>query len=190
VKRYSFCPVCGHPYGRPETDITSESRVLRCASCGFEFWLNSKPAVAAMVVRVVDGKPQILLARRGIEPYKGLWDFPGGFLDNGELPEAGLARELDEELGVRIARPRLFSIGIDEYPAEGAAREARFVLGLYYRCDIPPGSRIAAADDVAEAAWFPLDTPPAEIAFPSNRQALVELLAEWRNESTEASRSG
>jgi ADP-ribose pyrophosphatase YjhB (NUDIX family) len=146
--------------------------------------------VGALVVRVVEGKPQVLLTRRGIEPHKGMWDVPGGFLDNGELPEAGLARELDEELGVRIARPRLFSLGIDEYPAEDAAREARFVLSLYYRCDIPADSRIAAADDVAEAAWYPLDNLPAAMAFASNQHALVELLAEWRNESTGVPGSG
>jgi ADP-ribose pyrophosphatase YjhB (NUDIX family) len=142
--------------------------------------------VGALVIRVIEGKPQVLLTRRGIEPRKGMWDVPGGFLDNGELPEAGLARELDEELGVGIARPRLFSLGIDEYPAESAAREARFVLSLYYRCDIPPDSRIAAADDVAEAAWFPLDDLPAPLAFASNQRALVELLLAWRNESNGA----
>ena len=185
MKRYSFCPVCGRPYGRRDAGV-EDSRVHLCSSCGFEFWQNSKPAVGALVTRVVDGKPQVLLTRRGIEPCKGMWDFPGGFLDNGELPEAGLARELDEELGISIARPRLFSLGIDEYPAESAAWDARFVLSLYYRCEIPPQAGIAAADDVAEAAWFALDELPAELAFASNKRALADLLTSWRNESTGA----
>jgi ADP-ribose pyrophosphatase YjhB (NUDIX family) len=119
-----------------------------------------------------------------------MWDLPGGFLDNGELPEAGLARELVEELGVRISRPRLFSLGIDEYPGEDVAQEARFVLGLYYRCDVPPDAVIAAADDVAEAAWFPLDRPLEKIAFASNRRALEELRAALRTESAPADGSG
>jgi ADP-ribose pyrophosphatase YjhB (NUDIX family) len=119
-----------------------------------------------------------------------MWDLPGGFLDNGELPEAGLARELVEELGVQISQPRLFSIGIDEYPGEDVAQEARFALGLYYRCDIPFDATIAAADDVAEAAWFPLDRPPESIAFPSNRRALEELSAALASGTELASRSG
>ncbi|MGA2639491.1 MAG: NUDIX hydrolase [Spirochaetia bacterium] len=146
--------------------------------------------MSACVVRVVDALPQVLLTRRGIDPHKGMWDFPGGYLENGELPEAGLARELEEELGVRIARPRLFSLGIDEYPRDDVAEEARFVLSIYYRCDIPADVPLAAADDVAEAAWFPLNQPPGRMAFVSNRRALDELRAAWEAESRQAPASG
>jgi len=146
--------------------------------------------VGALVVRVVDALPQVLLTRRGIDPYKGMWDFPGGYLENGELPEAGLARELEEELGVRIARPRLFSVGIDEYLRDDVAEEARFVLSIYYRCEIPADAPLAAADDVAEAAWFPLHQPPEGMAFVSNRRTLAELRAAWEAESGRAPASG
>ncbi len=182
MKRYSFCPVCGSPYrplGSPPAPV---SNLLLCSSCGFEFWQNSKPAVGALVTRIVDGRPQVLLTRRAVEPHKGMWDFPGGYLENGEPPETGLARELEEELGVRITRPRLFSMGIDEYPRDDVAEEARFVLSLHYRCEIPADARIAAADDVAEAAWFPLDQPPENVAFVSNRRALDELRAAWASD--------
>jgi ADP-ribose pyrophosphatase YjhB (NUDIX family) len=123
------------------------------------------------------------MTRRGVEPHKGMWDLPGGYLENGELPEDGLARELKEELGTRIDRPRLFMLGIDEYPRDDVAEEARFVLSLYFRCEIPPDARITAADDVAEAGWFPLKHVPSEIAFDSNRRALDELRAAWQAES-------
>lgn len=182
MKHYSFCPVCGSRY-RPPGSFPAAVSLLRCPSCGFEFWQNSKPAVGAFIVRIVDGQPQVLLTRRGIEPYKGMWDCPGGFLENGELPEAGLAREMMEELGVRIERPRVFSLGVDVYPRDDVAEEARFVLSLYYRCDIAPDARIAAADDVAAAAWFPLHQPPEPMAFVSNRRALDELRESWEAES-------
>ncbi len=162
--------------------IPAAGRLL-CGSCGFEFWQNSKPAVGAFIIRLVDGLPEVLLSLRGIEPHKGMWDCPGGFLENGELPETGLAREMKEELGISIQKPRLFTLGIDEYPRDDVAEEARFVLTLYYRCDLPPNAQPSAADDVAEARWFSLSNPPANMAFESFRLVLHELQAAWNAET-------
>ena len=149
--------------------------MLKCDACRFEFWQNSKPAVGAVVVRAIGGKPHVLLSRRGVEPHRGMWDLPGGYLDNGEHPEHGLGRELAEELGTTAVNPRLCAIDIDEYPRDDVAEEARFVLTLYYRCDIPTDAVLSPADDVAEAAWFPLSALPDAIAFPSNRRLLAAL---------------
>jgi len=189
VKRYSHCPVCGAPYGETASPGVPPSLLL-CRSCGFHFWQNSKPAVGALMTRTRNGRPEILLSRRGIEPYKGMWDFPGGFLSNGESPEDGLARELQEELNVQVRRPRLFSLGIDEYPTDDVAEEARFVLSIFYRCEIEPNAKLTAADDVAEVRWFPLDHPPAEIAFRSNARTLGDLLRAWIEESGPGRASG
>jgi 8-oxo-dGTP diphosphatase len=164
--------------------------MLVCTACGFEFWQNSKPTVAALVVRMVDGRPSVLLARRGIEPYKGMWDCPGGYLDNGEHPEAGLARELREELAATIERPRLLSIAIDEYPREDVAEEARFVLTLFYRCDIMGDAPLVPADDVVEAAWFPLHDPPPPIGFPGTVGALSLLRSSIGDQPATGRRSG
>jgi len=142
------------------------------------------------MIRTRHRRPQILLSRRGVEPHKGMWDFPGGFLSNGESPEEGLARELEEELGVRVARPRLFSLGIDEYPSDDVAEEARFVLSIFYRCEIEPDAKLSASDDVAEARWFPLEDPPAELAFASNVRTLRELSRAWNEESARDRASG
>jgi ADP-ribose pyrophosphatase YjhB (NUDIX family) len=171
VTSYKFCPVCGAPRGGA-SGAPREPNLLLCAACGFQFWQNSKPAVGAIVARKIDGRLHVLLARRGIDPYRGMWDLPGGFLENGEHPEHGLARELLEELGVPISRPQLLTVDIDEYPRDDVAEEARFVLSLYYRCEIPEDATLAPADDVTEAAWFPLDQLPDAIAFPSNLGAL------------------
>jgi hypothetical protein len=55
------------------------------------------------------------------------------------------------------------------------AAEGRFVLSLFYRCDLPAGAVLTPADDVAEAEWFPLAALPDEIAFPANRRVLLAL---------------
>ncbi len=186
MRRYAYCPACGTPYGpgaaAQHSPDTAAPSLLLCASCGFHFWQNSKPAVGALVLRTVDGKPQVLLSRRGVQPFKDKWDFPGGFLSNGELPEDGLAREMQEELGVRVQRVRLHSMGIDEYPEEGIAEQARFVLSIFFQCEIPPDAVLSAQDDVAEVRWFPLDQPP-EMAFASNAQTLKALAGTWNAES-------
>jgi ADP-ribose pyrophosphatase YjhB (NUDIX family) len=146
--------------------------LLTCGSCKFEFWQNSKPAVGALIAKTIGGRPHLLLCRRGIEPYKGMWDLPGGYLENGEHPEEGLVREVREELGTALRRKKFLTVEIDEYPREDVAEEARFVLGLYYVCEIDPDARLTPMDDVGEAGWFPLEKLPDGIAFIANRRAI------------------
>jgi NAD+ diphosphatase len=177
VKRYSFCPVCGTPLDR-SGPVAAVRDLYTCTKCGFEFWQNSKPAVAAMVVRGTGSAAELLLTRRGIDPHKGMWDLPGGYLKNGEPPEVGLAREIREELGTTISGLRFFMAGIDEYPREDVAEEARFVLSIQYRCDLPVDAVLRPDDDVAEARWFPLKALPKEIAFACDRRAIAALIRE------------
>src|ERR671937_269920 len=57
---------------------------------------------------LVDADGRVLLAKRPPgRPLAGLWEFPGGKLEPGETPEAALIRELDEELGIKVAEPCL-----------------------------------------------------------------------------------
>ncbi len=71
--------------------------------------------VVAAVVTRPDG--QVLLAQRPSgKAYAGYWEFPGGKVEPGEAPEAALARELTEELGIRIATPCRWITRVFEYP--------------------------------------------------------------------------
>ncbi len=63
----------------------------------------AKPTVLVVAVALVDGDGRVLIARRpGGKSMAGLWEFPGGKVTPGELPEAAAARELAEELGLDI----------------------------------------------------------------------------------------
>ena len=54
---------------------------------------------------LIDADGRVLLAKRPAgRPLAGLWEFPGGKVEAGETPEAALVRELDEELGITVAR--------------------------------------------------------------------------------------
>jgi 8-oxo-dGTP diphosphatase len=71
--------------------------------------------VAAAVIRRLDGK--VLIARRSAEQHQGnLWEFPGGKLEEGESPKAGLARELAEELGIQVTSARPLIKVAHDYP--------------------------------------------------------------------------
>ena len=181
MKRFAFCPVCGAGLEGNGVGIAPHAQgpvdVLVCPACDFHFWQGSKPAVGAILMRTIGGKRQVLLTRRGIEPYKGEWDLPGGFLGNGERPEDGLSRELREELDVAVSNPRFFTTEIDQYNRDDIASQARFVLSLFFVCDVAADAKFAPDDDVVEAAWFPLEMLPAELAFDCNRRVLTKLVA-------------
>lgn len=107
----------------------------------------------------------MLLSRRARDPHKGLWDLPGGFLESGEHPEAGIVRELLEETGCKARVVRLVAIGLGRYGEDDT-------LNLVYEVELEgePG----AHDDSAEMRWWPLDALP-EMAFPHERDALAAL---------------
>jgi ADP-ribose pyrophosphatase YjhB (NUDIX family) len=159
-----FCLRCGcrllpiREGGRPR---------CRCPRCGWTFYGNPIPATVALIVR----RGRVLLTRRARPPYARTWDLPGGFLEGGESPEAGLRRELREELGIAVGRPRFLGFETDRYGPGGF-----WVLALIYAVT-PRGSRLSPADDISEARWFPLRALPLRaIAFPSMRRALRRLL--------------
>lgn len=155
-----FCPMCA---GRLRVVRAADRRRPRCPRCGWTFYDNPAPAVVAVIAR----RGRILLTRRAHAPYAGSWDVPGGFLEAGETPEAGLRRELREELGVGVARARLIGFATDHYGPRGFP-----LLAIVYRV-FPSGTRFRPADDVAEARWFPEGRVPfREIAFASVRRLL------------------
>lgn len=108
------------------------------------------PAVLAVVVR----EDEVLLVRRANPPDAGLWGFPGGKIEAGEsLAEAAL-RELFEETGVRGAAEAPFT-ALDVFDrAEDGSLRRHFIL-IAVLCRWLSGTPVAA-DDAAEAAWFPL----------------------------------
>jgi 8-oxo-dGTP diphosphatase len=153
---WRFCPRCGAA-GEPD-----DGR-FACASCGHVVWANSAPGVEAVIER--DGR--ILLARRGNEPAKGLWDLPGGFLHEGEEPVEALAREVREETGLELGDVELLGIWIEpDY-------DGRSIFSVTY-CATAGAGEAVAADDVSELRWVDAgDLPPdQEFAFVHTPPAL------------------
>ncbi|MEW5816782.1 MAG: NUDIX domain-containing protein, partial [Spirochaetota bacterium] len=151
-----------------------------CTKCSYHFYQNSKPATGALITRRSTGNPlspqEVLLTKRGIEPYQNWWDTPGGFLHNGEEPVEGLRREVMEELGVEITDIQLFAAFPDIYPRDGVPPEASHTLCLYFTCRLTDAEvDLNPQDDITEYAWFPLTSLPEKIAFNANRKVLEKL---------------
>src|SRR5205823_950767 len=118
---------------------------------------NSKPCAGALIV---DGN-RVLLAERGVEPHRGDWDVPGGFLEAGEHPRDGARREVREETGLKVDLGEPFAILVDRYPYGDAID---YTLNVYYIATVAAGLPVPA-DDVASLRWFPLTDLPDNIAF-------------------------
>lgn len=102
----------------------------------------------------------LLLVNRGIEPYKGKWALPGGFVRMDETVEEGALRELREETGVDdiyVEQLQAFS-SIDRDPRE---RVVTVAFLAFVRQD---DYNVIAGDDAAQAQWFPVEDLP-ELAF-------------------------
>jgi ADP-ribose pyrophosphatase YjhB (NUDIX family) len=114
----------------------------------------------------------VLLARRGVEPHKDLWDFPGGFVEEEEHPLDCLRRELREEAGVDVEPLEFLGVWLDKYGGDGSAATT---LNLYWTARIVAGT-VEPADDVAELRWFsPEEVDEAQLAFPHTREVLSAL---------------
>ncbi len=113
----------------------------------------------------------VLLIERGIEPYKGCWAFPGGFINMDEPANEGALRELREETGLETAYIRQFHT----FSAPDRDPRERVITIAYYA--LVRLSEVKAGDDAAKAQWFPLDDVPA-LAFDHDlilRRAAAEL---------------
>ena len=83
---------------------------------------------------MLDDGGRVLLGRRGIEPFLGLWDTPGGFVEVGESLEECVRRELREEAGVEIEVGRLVASVPDTYGAAGDA-----TINAFFECRLLSG---------------------------------------------------
>ena len=117
----------------------------------------------------VDDSGNVLLARRGIEPFYGDWNTIGGFLNYEEDPLEGLKREVREETGVECSILRFVTMSADVYGDNGQALLNSYFTVRLHSHDFQP------QDDVSELRWFSLDALPENLAFASDRKALHAL---------------
>src|SRR6516164_7509904 len=130
-----------------------------------------RPAVTVDIAVVTTGRrPQVLLVRRKNEPFAGKWALPGGFIEMGETLEVSARRELREETGIEAGPMRQLAVFGDP----GRDPRGRTISVVYVARVVRRNVKPVAADDAAEAGWFPLDAPPP-LAF--DHRAILERVA-------------
>jgi len=138
-----------------------------CAGC--DRLVFDDPKLAVAVVVEIEGR--LLLQQRAIDPGKGAWTFPSGYVDRGEVVEAAAAREVLEEVCLSVRIDRL--IGLYSRAGDPVVLAAYAATALNHD--------FAIGDEVAAVALFdPATLPP--LAFPHDPQIVVDYLAQRSNE--------
>jgi len=157
---YGYCLLCGTPM---EARYQEDRERPTCPSCGFVHYLDPKVAVAV----VLGDDTGVLLGKRCIDPGSGLWSFPAGYVNRGEVLEEAATREVLEELGLAVRLTGLVGV----YSERGAA-----VVLVVYAGEIEAGEPTPDGHEVSEVRRFALDDLPDDLAFPHDRR----VLADWK----------
>jgi ADP-ribose pyrophosphatase YjhB (NUDIX family) len=165
-RRIQHCRACGHTVDyRVPPDDNRERAV--CTACGEVHYVNPNNVVGTVPV----WGEQVLLCKRNIEPRKGLWTLPAGFMELGESTAQGAARETNEEAGAQFEVQGLFSM-LNVVPA---GQVHLFYLAKLLSPVFNPGPETMEAQLFHEH-----EVPWDEIAFRTVRITLQHFFADRR----------
>jgi len=164
------CRVCGTAvaYRLPDDGDTRERAV--CPACHTVHYENPLNVVGTVPVWG-EGGAQVLLCKRNIEPRRGKWTLPAGFMEMGETTSQGAARETDEEAGARFEMQELFAI----MNVVSVGQVHLFYRARLLSTEFNPGHETLEARLFAEH-----EIPWEEIAFRTVRETLKHYFADRR----------
>jgi 8-oxo-dGTP diphosphatase len=153
----NFCQVCGHAM----TDRLAYGKIRRvCPECGYVHFID--PKVAAVVF--IEQDRRVLLVRRAMNPERGKWALPAGYIDDGEDPREAAIREVSEETGLAIEITHL--IGVQSGPDLHGASIVIIYAGRVLAGVAHP------LDDADDVLWVTAGDPLPDLAFESTRRML------------------
>lgn len=160
--KYRYCYKCGHKTEMREIDNIKRSF---CISCNLVLYKNPIPSVAIVAF---DKHIRLLLTKRAVDPCKGYWSLPGGFVESGENIRQAVHRELFEETNLTCKNIQMINAEsvINGYWGD--------ILILGFSVELI-NFEIIAGDDADEVNFFPLDNRP-EIVFPIHETFVNEFL--------------
>ena len=148
------CPYCGT--GLVEKFCEGALRHY-CNQCKEPVYENPTPATCLVVV---DTEDRVLLVKRSVEPKKGFWCLPGGFMELGETPEKAALRELKEETGLTGKINMLLAVSANPSDLYHTVLMVGYLVKSY-------SGNLIAGDDANDVAYFHYNELP-EIAFESH----------------------
>ncbi|TXT54938.1 MAG: Bifunctional NMN adenylyltransferase/Nudix hydrolase [Candidatus Thorarchaeota archaeon] len=130
---------------------------------------NPSPTVDTVIL----DQDRIVLVKRKNEPYKGMWVFPGGFVDYGETVEKAALREVIEETGMKVEL--LDILGVYSDPERDPRKHIQSTVFIARPLEGEP----TGGDDAAGAKWFDLDEVHNTITLAFDHDLMVRDLKEW-----------
>jgi ADP-ribose pyrophosphatase YjhB (NUDIX family) len=152
----AYCPSCG---SNTQTRLVAKQSLSACAQCDRIFFRNPKVVVTALI----EEAGRVLLVLRDIEPGRGLWGMPGGYVDWNEHPQDALIRECMEEVRARVEPMDLLAVQHIVMGEEG-------IVILPYRARLVAGHP-SVGEEVQQVGWFAPDQLPP-LAFATHRKVL------------------
>jgi ADP-ribose pyrophosphatase YjhB (NUDIX family) len=162
-----FCSRCGSPLVFGAIDGEDRDR-LQCATCGHIAYVN--PRLVVTTFPITDAG-EIVLIRRGIEPGKGSWAQPGGFLEVDETVHQAAIRETVEETGLLVEPGEIIGL---------YSRLEASVVTIAFEARIVGGTAAPTVEATEIMAFAPEDIPWSGIAFRTTMFALRDWLAKRR----------
>ena len=163
---FKFCLSCA------STHFTfPDNRRFLCEDCGFTYYHN----IAAAVALVFTFEDKVLFTVRNVDPDKGKWDLPGGFIDPNETAEEAACREIREELGLNLQPSDLKYVTTS--PNNYLYKNVPYrTMDIFYDCALPSDViNVAAEDEIQELVWVKRSEIDLEkIGFVSIRKVIGE----------------
>lgn len=137
---FRYCPKCGSPL--TERERYGKLRPV-CTGCDHTVFIDPKVAVVAFITQ----GDEVLLVKRTLDPGKGKWALPAGFVDADEDPRRAVERETLEETGLVVETDHLLEL-LYRPDADGLAD-----IVIAYSAHVL-GGELNANDDAEEVGWF------------------------------------
>jgi 8-oxo-dGTP diphosphatase len=157
---YNYCPICG---SKLITKNENGAKRHFCKVCNRFIYKNPVPVVAGVIP---DSENRILLIQRGIEPCKGSWALPSGFIETNETPQECIVREMKEETGLDTQIKEVLGI----YQQQGWRYSSIITIAFILNIE---GGKPKAGDDADNLSFFSSNKIP-EIPFSSHRKILKD----------------
>lgn len=149
----NFCSQCGNPVTLRIPDGDTRPRSV-CGHCHLVHYQNPKIVAGCIAV----WQEQILLCRRAIEPRRGFWTLPAGFMENGETLQQAASRETAEEACAQVTDLHLYTLFDLPHISQ---------VQVFFRAELVQGA-FAVGEESLEVQLFAQDRIPwAELAFPT-----------------------
>lgn len=171
TKTFKFCPLCSGKLSKKNHDHDELVR-LTCEKCGFIVFQNPTPTVLAIIERKISKGEELLLVKRAIEPYKGYWDLPGGFVEKGQNLETALKQEIKEETGLLVYGLKYFDSFVSNYQVKHLIEP---ICCCVFKALVKPG-KLKPGSDVSKAKWFNKKKLPQMVPHKDVKQIIKKIL--------------